>query len=277
MSQPPKFETGSRAGTGPHVTLAEITALRDHWLNIVNDYEVFHENYSTDDPEVKKAFLRAKLPTREQLKEYLALANKLYAKILAGRTPQRGQANIRWDFERLVRLRDDIRGYMDRLQVELRALGLREPGEDEDEEDETTSQNPTISSEVVEPPSPVPANQSHFGPNPNPPAYRPTMQIPSFAQRLLPGYRERSVSPPAARSSRPPPPNQQAFRPGVESDEMRRLRDDNRHLQEENTGLRTELADTVHDVNHVIQELKARDAEIGRLKAALEKEKNNKK
>jgi hypothetical protein len=48
-------------------------------------------------------------------------------------------------------------------------------------------------------------------------------------------------------------------------------------LQEENTGLRTELADTVHDVNHVIQELKARDAEIERLKAALEKEKNKKK
>ncbi|KAE9382132.1 hypothetical protein N431DRAFT_440915 [Stipitochalara longipes BDJ] len=277
------FESGDRASKRPNITLAEVAALRDHWLNIANDYEVFHENYDTRDRNINRAFSRARLPSLQELRTALDLINNLYNTVLEGTTPQRGQARIHYEYERLARLRNLLRGRFESLQVELRALGLAEPREDDEE---TDSHNHTISSDVVEPPSSAMAEPRSFGPNRNPPASRRNdVPIPSLAQRLNPGYRERSVSPPRNRPSQlPSHPHRQGSRPGAESEEVRRLRNEISHLHAENASLRGELADAQHDISHVVEwhkmqeeQIKARDAQIKKLKAELEKEKNKKK
>jgi len=270
------LESGNRKSTRPNRTSAESGELLTHWLNIANDFEVFHECYDICDPDINRAFVLAKLPSDEELQTALADIRLLHATIQAGTTAQRDQIKLHYEYERLVRMRNSIRGRFDRLQARLRGLGLAEPGED----DETLPQNPTISSQVVEPPSSIRTRDQTL-----PPPINPPMPIPSLTQRLQPNYRERSVSPPPAPLPPrfPSQPPQRTYRLVPVEQAIANMELEIRNLQAANAGLGAELDEAQNNVTTVVnwnniqeEKIRARDAEIARLRAELERDMNRK-
>jgi hypothetical protein len=73
-----KVKADSRASTQPHVTLEEITTLRNHWMNIAHDFDLLHELYGEGDPRVVLVFGTSKLPSLEQMQKFAEEVRRLF-------------------------------------------------------------------------------------------------------------------------------------------------------------------------------------------------------
>jgi len=272
------LESGNRGSTRPNITLGEATAMRQHWLNIGNDYEAFHENYNTRDPAINRVFVRARLLPHAEIQHWVDEANRLYHTVLAGTTAQRDQIQLHILYGQLQGNRDRFRGRFESLRVDLRALGLAEPGEGEIMP-EPEPGNWGLGVEAPrEPPSSQMGGLSHeteyqpppsrpLGPSEGPrlPPNAAQQPYPSITQRLNPGYRSQSRSPPASRPnlrSRSPHPSTQSSHPNAERD-ARRLRDENTQLRADNAILQTQRDEAELELDRVVHFYKMQEEEIG--------------
>lgn len=311
MSQP-NLEGGSRSSTRPNLTVAEAAEMLQHWRNIANDYEVFQAYYDTRNLGIGKAFVRARLLTQSEIYHWLGEANSLYMTVKAGTTPQRDQIGLHIKYGQLQGNRDIFRARFESLRVDLRKLGLKEPGEGDAAPEAGNrgrgmqpSRQPHLSQMGGLPhqmnfrqyPSGVPVPSAALGHRPQlSTPHRPTLSsrpveqpYPSIQQRLNPRYRERSQSPPTHHPasprhlSQPPPhPSPQISHPNADR-EIRRLRDENAQLRAENAGLRAEHEECPHERSHLIHWYKMqeegileKDEMIKKLREELQKEKERK-
>ncbi|KAH8756927.1 hypothetical protein BGZ57DRAFT_859445 [Hyaloscypha finlandica] len=292
------LESGNRGSTRPNITLGEATAMRQHWLNIGNDYEAFHEHYNTRDPTINRVFIRARLLPHAEIQHWVDEANRLYHTVLAGTTAQRDQIQLHILYGQLQGNRDRFRGRFESLRVDLRALGLAEPGEGEIKP-EPEPENWGLRVEAPrEPPSSQMGGLSHeteyqpppsrpLGPSEGPrlPANTVQQPYPSITQRLNPGYRSQSRSPPASRPNlraRSPHPSTQSSYPNAERD-ARRLRDENTQLRADNAILQTQRDEAELELDRVVhwykmqeEEIEEKDEIIQRLKEELMMERDRK-
>jgi hypothetical protein len=281
-----RIESGSRASTQPHVTLEEAATLHNHWVNIAHDFDLLHELYDERDPRVVLSFGRAKLPSLDQMQKYVDEVRRLFETIKKGTTNQRGQSQIRFTYERMRRLRNDVRVAIQRSreilqtqfpeneaaapQPESRGIGMRASRPD-------SPQMRGLSYEMR--PEPQPESPS-LAPRPLQSSKRPRQSsstspdIPPIARRLNPGYSAPislalpSLPNSSQRSQRPPYLNPQT--PSSDHEEIFRLREENRDLRADNIRLREQHQEEKDGLNDWFklqeQEIDQKDKEIEQLK-----------
>jgi hypothetical protein len=278
-----RVKADSRASTQPHVTLEEITTLRNHWINIAHDFDLLHELYDERDPRVVLAFGRSKLPSLEQMQRFAKEVRRLFEAIKTGTTNQRGQSQIRFTYERLRRLRNNVRVAIQRsrevLQIQFpdknqennvlapESTGL---GTGASRPDSYQLRNPSYEMEV-EPQSPP-----HI-PRPSQSSKRPRQSsstspdIPPITRRLNPGYRG-PLSPalPCGPNSSQHPSHLNPQTPSPDREEIQRLQDENRELRAENAELREHHQEEKDRLNDWFklqeQEIDQKDKDIEHLK-----------
>jgi Sec-independent protein translocase protein TatA len=287
-----KVKADSRASTQPHVTLEEITTLRNHWMNIAHDFDLLHELYGEGDPRVVLVFGTSKLPSLEQMQKFAEEVRRLFETIKTGTTNQRGQSEIRFTYERLRRLRNNIRVAIQRSRD---VLQIQFPDDNQENDvlaseslrtgascpDSYQLRNPSYEIEV-EPQSP-----SHI-PRPSQSSGRPRQlsstspDTPPIARRLNPGYSgpfSPTLPSDPNSSQRPSHLNPQAPRP--DRDDIQCLRDENRELRAENDKLREQHQEEKDRLNDWFklqeQEIDQKDKEVEHLKKEKEELKKENK